>query len=58
VESKLAETISDRETKQRIEEFRKNAIPADAIARAILYATEQPDNVDVSEMVVQPTGSR
>jgi len=58
VESELAETISDPETKQRIEEFQKDAIPADAIARAILYAIEQPDNVDVSKMIVQATGSR
>jgi NADP-dependent 3-hydroxy acid dehydrogenase YdfG len=34
------------------------AIPADAIARAIVFAIEQPDNVDVSEMIVQPTGER
>jgi NADP-dependent 3-hydroxy acid dehydrogenase YdfG len=26
-----------------------------AIARAILYAIGQPENVDVSEMIVQPT---
>ncbi|EOC1658991.1 oxidoreductase, partial [Cronobacter sakazakii] len=32
-------------------------LPADAIARAIAYAIEQPDNVDVSEIVVRPTAS-
>jgi NADP-dependent 3-hydroxy acid dehydrogenase YdfG len=58
VESELAETISDAETRKMVEEFRATAIPADAIARAIVFAIEQPDNIDVSEMIVQPTGER
>jgi NADP-dependent 3-hydroxy acid dehydrogenase YdfG len=33
----------------------KMAIPAEAIARAVLYAIEQPDNVDVGDIVVRPT---
>jgi NADP-dependent 3-hydroxy acid dehydrogenase YdfG len=32
-----------------------NAIPADAIARAILFAIEQPPEVDVNEIVIRPT---
>jgi NADP-dependent 3-hydroxy acid dehydrogenase YdfG len=31
------------------------AIPADAVARAIAYAIEQPEDVDVGEIVVRPT---
>jgi NADP-dependent 3-hydroxy acid dehydrogenase YdfG len=31
------------------------AIPADAIARAIAFAIEQPASVDVGEIVVRPT---
>jgi NADP-dependent 3-hydroxy acid dehydrogenase YdfG len=58
VESELGATTTDAETRKRIEEFRAIAIPADAIARAILFAIEQPDNVDVSEMIVQPTGEQ
>lgn len=38
-------------------EFRKIAIPAAAIARAIAYAVEQPADVDVSELIVRPTAS-
>ena len=38
-------------------EFRRIAIDADAIARAISYAIEQPDDVDVSEIIVWPTAS-
>jgi NADP-dependent 3-hydroxy acid dehydrogenase YdfG len=37
---------------------RSRAIPADAIARAILFAIEQPDDVDVSEIIVRPTNER
>ena len=55
VESELAETISDPETRKMIEQYIVNALPADAIARAIVYAIEQPANVAVSEMIVRPT---
>ena len=40
-----------------MEEFRQIAIPAEAIARSIAYAIEQPDDVDVSEIIVRPTAS-
>jgi NADP-dependent 3-hydroxy acid dehydrogenase YdfG len=56
VESELAGTISDAGARKAMEEFRATAIPADAIARAILFAVEQPADVSVSEMIVRPTG--
>ena len=37
--------------------FRKIAIPAHAIARSIAFAIEQPDDVDVNEIMVRPTAS-
>ncbi|MGB8277687.1 MAG: SDR family oxidoreductase [Methylovirgula sp.] len=55
VESELAETISDPELKQQIDHYRKMAIPADAIARAIAFAIEQPADVDVNEILIRPT---
>jgi NADP-dependent 3-hydroxy acid dehydrogenase YdfG len=39
-----------------MDEFRANAMPAEAIARTILFAIEQPAEVSVSEMIVRPTG--
>lgn len=56
-ESDLSSTISDAAAKKNIDEFRAIAIPPDAIARAILFAIEQPYNVDVSEIIVRPTAS-
>ena len=56
-ESELAESISDEGGRAEMREFRKIAIPAMAIARAIAYAVEQPADVDVSELIVRPTGS-
>ncbi|MBD9425081.1 SDR family oxidoreductase [Pseudomonas sp. PDM15] len=56
-ESELAESISDEGGRAEMVAFRKIAIPAEAIARAIAYAVEQPANVDVSELIVRPTAS-
>ena len=55
--SELAETTSDAGIKAWLEDFRQVAIPAEAIARAIAYAVEQPDDVDVSEVIVRPAAS-
>jgi NADP-dependent 3-hydroxy acid dehydrogenase YdfG len=56
-ESELADSISDEPARKGMQEFRKLCTPADAIARAILFAIAQPDDVDVSEMIVRPTAS-
>lgn len=56
-ESELAESISDEGGRNEMREFRKISIPAMAIARAIAYAIEQPDEVDVSELIARPTAS-
>jgi NADP-dependent 3-hydroxy acid dehydrogenase YdfG len=57
VESDLASTITHAATQKAIEDFRKIAITPDAIGRAIAFAVEQPDGVDVSEIIVRPTAS-
>lgn len=56
-ESELADSISDEESREFMKEYRRIAIPASAIARSIQYAIEQPDEVDVSEIIVRPTAS-
>ena len=40
-----------------MKEFRRLAIPPEAIARAIAFAIEQPEGVDVNEIIVRPTAS-
>ncbi|SDX34733.1 NADP-dependent 3-hydroxy acid dehydrogenase YdfG [Pseudomonas syringae] len=57
VESELADSISDEAAREAMKGFRKVALGPDAIARALVYAIEQPDEVDVSEIVVRPTRS-
>ncbi len=53
-ESELAESITDNEAKEIMKEYRRTTLPATAIARAIIYALEQPEYVDVSELVIKP----
>lgn len=57
VTSELADSISDTGAREAMQAFRKVAIEPDAIARAIQYAIEQPNDVDVSEVIVRPTAS-
>lgn len=57
VESELANTITDPNTKEAMNAFRQIALTPDAIARAISYAIAQPQDVDVSEIIVRPTAS-
>jgi NADP-dependent 3-hydroxy acid dehydrogenase YdfG len=55
--SELAESISDPVARETMRGFRRIAIPAEAVARAIVYAIGQPHDVDVSEIIVRPTAS-
>lgn len=52
----FGESITDLPTRKVIEDqLGAIAIPADAIARGILYALEQPPEVDVGSIVIRPT---
>lgn len=55
--SELADTISDPTARDAMKAWRAITISPDAVARAIAYAIAQPDDVDVSEIVVRPTAS-
>jgi NADP-dependent 3-hydroxy acid dehydrogenase YdfG len=55
--SELADHIADPAAAEAMTSFRAVTIGADAIARAIAFALEQPQDVDVSEIVVRPTRS-
>lgn len=58
VESELADTITDPEAAAAMQSYRAVALQPDAIGRAVHFAIAQPDDVDVSEIVVRPTASR
>jgi len=56
VNTNFADGVTDPEMKARLGESRdKFAMPPDAIARAVVYATGQPAEVDVNEIVIRPT---
>ncbi|MFH5923862.1 SDR family oxidoreductase [Roseomonas xinghualingensis] len=57
VESELAGTITDPVAAEAMRSYRSIALQPDAIARAVRFAIEQPDDVDVSDIVVRPTAS-
>jgi NADP-dependent 3-hydroxy acid dehydrogenase YdfG len=56
VNTDFAGSIGDPEVRAQITQRRDAmAIPPEAIARAIAFAIEQPDDVDVGDIVVRPT---
>ncbi|SES02521.1 NADP-dependent 3-hydroxy acid dehydrogenase YdfG [Gracilibacillus ureilyticus] len=56
-ESELADSITDDEARQVMKDYRKISLPASAIANSIVYAIEQPEEVDVNELVIRPARS-
>ena len=57
VATELGNDISDTGAKEFLKDLRKDSLTPDAIARAIAYAVEQPEDVDVNEVIVRPTSS-
>lgn len=57
VETELGSDITDDTAKGFLKELRKTALAPDAIARAVLYALSQSEDVDVNEIIVRPTAS-
>ena len=57
VESELASTITDPSTAEAMRGYRAIALKPDAIGRAVRYVIEQPDDVNVNEIVIRPTAA-
>ncbi|WP_152208130.1 SDR family oxidoreductase [Marinobacter changyiensis] len=55
IATELTSTITDPTAAEAAEELYKVAIDADAVARAIVYAIEQPHDVDINEIILRPT---
>jgi NADP-dependent 3-hydroxy acid dehydrogenase YdfG len=54
VVSELTDSITVPSFKDRAEKLYENAMSADVIAEAVVYAIAQPGNVAVNEIVVRP----
>lgn len=56
VKTELLNSVAPSETKTMVEQFYDQVgMTPDVIANAVLYALSQPDNVNVSDLVVRPT---
>jgi len=55
VRTELPESITHEKVAERVKEFFQIAMDPDAIARAVVYAMEQPEDVGVNEIVIRPT---
>lgn len=53
--SELTHTITDEKVKPFIGQLAGIAISAESIARAVAYVIDQPEDVDVNEMIIRPT---
>tara|TARA_R110000868_G_scaffold169511_5_gene404532 strand:- start:19 stop:747 length:729 start_codon:yes stop_codon:yes gene_type:complete len=55
--TELGNDITDAGTAAALTEWRQKSLTPDAIARAIHFALEQPDGVDINEVIVRPTAA-
>ena len=56
IKTELLNMVAENEHKKQVEGFYEQfGLNADTIANAVLSAISQPDNVDVSDLVVRPT---
>lgn len=57
VATELGHDITDPAIADALVEWRKQSLTPDAIARAVRFALEQPEGVDVNEIIVRPTSA-
>jgi NADP-dependent 3-hydroxy acid dehydrogenase YdfG len=55
IDTELTDTITDEDIKEAFKNRKLEPIGPDAIARGVLYAVEQPEDVDVNEIIIRPT---
>lgn len=58
VNTELSDHISDEDAKQRVESMPESfdILEAEDIASAIEYAVSRPERVQISELLIRPTG--
>jgi NADP-dependent 3-hydroxy acid dehydrogenase YdfG len=57
VATELGHDITDPAIAAALTEWRQKSLTPDAIARAIRYALEQPEGVDINEVIVRPVAA-
>ncbi|MBO1073809.1 SDR family oxidoreductase [Roseomonas marmotae] len=56
VRTRFTDSMTDPRIRARMDEaMEQMGLPPEAVARSIAFAIEQPDDVDVSEIVIRPT---
>jgi len=56
VATELPSHITDPQSATGMQQYYENfAIPADSFARAVAFAIEQPEDVDINEILFRPT---
>ena len=55
VDTELPDSITEADVQAGVKQFYEIAIPAEAFARAVAYALEQPEDVDINEILFRPT---
>ena len=56
IKTELLNCVAENEHKKMVEGFYENfGLDSESIASAVVYAIAQPENVDVSDMVIRPT---
>jgi NADP-dependent 3-hydroxy acid dehydrogenase YdfG len=57
VATELGNDITDQNVTSALQEWRKKSLTLVAIARAIRFALEQPDGIDINEVIVRPAAA-
>jgi NADP-dependent 3-hydroxy acid dehydrogenase YdfG len=55
VDTELPDSATDPDIRTMMKKVYEAAIPADSFARAVAYAIEQPEDVDINEILFRPT---
>jgi NADP-dependent 3-hydroxy acid dehydrogenase YdfG len=58
VATELTDRITDQDIRKAFEQSEEQPLEAEAIARAVRYAVEQPEDVDVNEIIIRPTSQQ
>lgn len=53
-DTEFGRDVSDENVEQLLKKYREIFMPPQAVANAILYAAEQPESVNVTEIVIRP----